>query len=446
MKEQRIRDPIHNLIKFSPSNEDDKILWALLQTSWMQRLRRIKQLGFSDFVYPGNSHTRFSHSLGALQIARRMLDVFERKGLLGEESGGETHPLMKRATLCAVLLHDVGHGPYSHVFENVLQSPGVKHKQTHEDYTKEIVSGDEEIKEILTAESESSEFFEKVSNFFRQESGNDQYSRIVSSQLDADRLDFLIRDRYFCGAQFGAIDLEWLLDSIVIEKIPHPEDREVNPYTFCFSEKGKTVAEDFVMAYVNMYQNVYYHKAVDAVEMMVIEILKETYKTENKKTWRQDDPLGAYFSSESEEDRLRLYKNLDDSSVIEAIKWASDTPKLGEAHEFSERFLRRYILKSLVIRQDDTTRISDFQKRLEDKSIWYRRKVPKPKGFKEYLFPQGGYLKNLWIMKAGTPVTLHTESDIVKSVKEISDIRFYFKNDDDRDKAIKVGKEIGMQF
>ena len=86
MKEQRIRDPIHNLIKFSPVDENDKVLWQLLQTSWMQRLRRIKQLGFSDFVFPGASHTRFSHSLGALQIARRMLDVFESKSLIGKET------------------------------------------------------------------------------------------------------------------------------------------------------------------------------------------------------------------------------------------------------------------------------------------------------------------------------------------------------------------------
>ncbi len=130
MRDQRIRDPIHNLIKFSSNIQDDEILWHLLQTSPLQRLRRIKQLGFSDFVYPGASHTRFSHSVGTMQMARRMLEILRRnKGLTQNEDS----PLWHRATLCAALLHDVGHGPYSHAFEEVSKELGITTR--HEEYT-----------------------------------------------------------------------------------------------------------------------------------------------------------------------------------------------------------------------------------------------------------------------------------------------------------------------
>lgn len=450
-REQRIRDPVHNLIKFSPSSEDDEVLWDLLQTSWMQRLRRIKQLGFSDFVFPGAGHTRFSHSLGALQMARRMLDVFESKGLIDGKSD-EEHRLMKKATLCAVLLHDVGHGPYSHVFESVSHvfedvSKALGKKQTHEGYTRQILS-DGEIKRILTSQPNSPELHCRVINFFDQESGSDQYSRIVSSQLDADRLDFLIRDRYFCGVQFGAIDLEWLLDSIEIETIRDPENSDVSPYTFCFSEKGKTVAEDFVMAYVNMYRNVYYHKAVDALETMVVEILKGIYGQGNQNKWRENDPLAEYFHSDPSDpkDELDKYGRLDDSSVIEAIKWASCERGLGEAHELSKRFFERDIFKAMTIHPEDYTKIYELETGLEEKGIWYKSKKSKPKGFKEYPFGEEGYLKNLWIMKSGKPVTLHRESDIVRMVKENPPVRFYFKNAEDCCKAVEMGKNMGMKL
>jgi HD superfamily phosphohydrolase len=116
MKDQRIRDPIHNLIAFSTKVPDDEVLWELLQSAPIQRLRRIKQLGFSEFVYPGATHSRFSHVLGAMQMARRMLDVFERNNIFANK---RDHRHQRRATLAAALLHDVGHGPYSHVFEEV---------------------------------------------------------------------------------------------------------------------------------------------------------------------------------------------------------------------------------------------------------------------------------------------------------------------------------------
>lgn len=192
-RDQRVRDPVHNLIKFSAQLDIDHILWELIETRTFQRLRRIKQLGFSEFVYPGASHTRFSHSLGALQTARYMLDALERNGLIHEKE--DQHKHWKNATLCATLLHDIGHGPYSHVFEEVASSLGIS--KAHEEYTEELINS-EEISQIIC--SHSNDLYQKTKFFFSTEPGSNQYSRIVSSQLDADRLDFLVRDRYHTRA------------------------------------------------------------------------------------------------------------------------------------------------------------------------------------------------------------------------------------------------------
>ena len=130
VNDQRIRDPIHNLIKFSADSEDDQVLWELIQSRPIQRLRRIKQLGFSDFVYPGASHSRLSHSLGALEMARRMLSVLTKNQVIRSEDS--EFKLWHRATLCAALLHDVGHGPFSHVFESLSKKLGIETRvRTH---------------------------------------------------------------------------------------------------------------------------------------------------------------------------------------------------------------------------------------------------------------------------------------------------------------------------
>src|SRR6516225_5324119 len=105
--EERIRCPVHDLISFKKQRSEDVVLWKLLQTPALQRLRRIKQLGFSEFVYPGATHTRLSHVLGAMQMARRMLDVLQRNNAFGEVENFEPQ---RSATLAAALLHDVGHG------------------------------------------------------------------------------------------------------------------------------------------------------------------------------------------------------------------------------------------------------------------------------------------------------------------------------------------------
>ncbi|MBV8567087.1 MAG: HD domain-containing protein, partial [Methylobacteriaceae bacterium] len=206
--EERIRCPVHDLISFKRSRADDALLWELIQSRPIQRLRRIKQLGFSEFVYPGATHSRFSHSLGAMQMARRMIDVLSRNQSF-DTSGDHD----KTATLVAALLHDIGHGPYSHVFEDILDHFGIK--RNHEAFTLALIEGTE-IKDKLTAAG----LYEKTINLFTKEPGYNVFNAIISSQLDCDRLDFLCRDRYHTGIRSAALDLEWLFDSLRIEEVP----------------------------------------------------------------------------------------------------------------------------------------------------------------------------------------------------------------------------------
>lgn len=233
MKPQRIRDPIHDLISFAPST--DEFIWKLVDTSPVQRLRRVRQLGFSEFVYPGATHTRFSHVLGAMQMARRMLATFERTDAI--DPSQPEHQIKKKATIAAALLHDVGHGPYSHVFEELCENFEIQ--KPHEEWTSEIFRSSP-INEILAAEG----IFDEVISFFETDKTYTPYSAIISSQMDCDRLGFLCRDRYFCGLRSSYIDLEWLFDSLLIEKVIVDVEKDVEEYSFVVHPKGLRVVEE----------------------------------------------------------------------------------------------------------------------------------------------------------------------------------------------------------
>jgi HD superfamily phosphohydrolase len=196
-EEERIRCPVHDLISFKKSRKEDELLWDLLQTPIVQRLRRIKQLGFSEFVYPGATHSRLSHVLGAMQMARRMLDVFQRNDVFVEVENLE---IEKTATLAAALLHDIGHGPYSHVFEEVCDEFLAK---AHESYTLEFLDHPS-----IKPKLEDAGVYDLTKRFFTTEPGYSAFNAIISSQMDCDRLDFLCRDRYHTGIRSATIDLE----------------------------------------------------------------------------------------------------------------------------------------------------------------------------------------------------------------------------------------------
>jgi HD domain len=185
-KKQRIRDPVHNLIEFR-AEEFENSLWRALETRPFQRLRRVKQLGFSDFVYPGAGHSRFAHSIGVFHTARQLMKV------INDHLGQHFELSKARVALAAALVHDLGHGPFSHAFEDVGRRLGLK------------MADHEHVSDLLIRQSEVSEalrplgsgFANDVADLIKSSGPGNMYSAVVSSQFDADRLDYSSAEKIF---------------------------------------------------------------------------------------------------------------------------------------------------------------------------------------------------------------------------------------------------------
>lgn len=178
---KRLRDPVHGLIVFDENEPIDMLAWKLIDTPEFQRLRRIRQLGVSEFTFPGAVHTRFAHSIGVFHTARALVKILDREMKRNEQ---ELKLPMAEVVLIASLLHDLGHGPFSHTFEGVQESRGVKKR--HETWTADIIrhpSG--EIYRLL--EKHRSGFADQVAELLEKEDPEDIYHAIVSSSFDADK-------------------------------------------------------------------------------------------------------------------------------------------------------------------------------------------------------------------------------------------------------------------
>ncbi|HEY1781301.1 MAG TPA: HD domain-containing protein [Roseiarcus sp.] len=399
----------------------------------MQRLRRIKQLGFSEFVYPSATHTRFSHVVGALQMARRMLQVLQRNQSLGDS---EDTKLDITATLAAALLHDIGHGPYSHVFEEISEHFQIT--DSHEDYTKALIES-EEIAGILRNYG----VFERIKRFFDKEPGYSVFNAVISSQMDCDRLDFLCRDRYHTGIRSATIDLEWLFDSLVIDKVEKDDRGEVKEYSFVFKEKGLVVVEEFVLAYISMYRNVYFHKATRAVQHLVRDMLIDLVDHHSDESQVKDLPIVQYFLKKIDpiNDKLNLYLELDDLSIIELMK-ISARNHWGLASDLARRFFARDLYKCFELQNTEggnvpRRKLERFRGALRENGIYFVEDILAHRSYKQYAVTDANFLKNILVSKDHEIEPLGSISDILKvPPKRIA--RIYFRTSADRDAAIAL--------
>jgi len=425
--EERIRCPVHDLISFKKQRSEDVVLWKLLQTPALQRLRRIKQLGFSEFVYPGATHTRLSHVLGAMQMARRMLDVLQRNNAFGEVENFEPQ---RSATLAAALLHDVGHGPYSHVFEEVCEALGIEKK--HETYTLEFIEA-EPIRSLLVYAG----IFEETKRFFTEEPGSAVFNSIISSQLDCDRLDFLVRDRYHTGIRAANIDLAWLFDSLNIEKVVVDDDG-ASAYSFVFSEKGKAVAEEFVLAYMKMYHSVYFHKTTRGIQHLVRDMLVEVIQNHHGEPEIRNLPLIKFFKESQSLDRYQL---LDDSSVL-AIAHVAAEGSWGLASALAKRFLDRDTYKCFELPSTATGNIGRnkllrFRHALLEREIYFVEDKLSHRSYKQHAVTDESFLKNILIKINGEHESLGSVSSILTTpVTRVA--RVYFRSREDCDEAKRI--------
>ena len=274
VKSQRVRDPVHNLIEFG-TDQFEHTLWRVIQTPPFQRLRRIRQLGFSEFVFPGATHTRFAHSIGVFHVARELMRLIRRYI--------EAHPprqfgeYQAKVALAAALVHDVGHGMFSHSFESVGKSLNIAMAK-HENVSEAIIR-DSEIADALNSELGSGFASDVAKLIGRKEPGN-LYDSVVSSQFDADRLDYMQRDRLMTGVQSSGIDLTWLLANLEIGSVHTGADDETTGEveTLVLGPKATQTAESYVLSLFHLYPNVYLHKTTRGAEAIFGALMRRLLK------------------------------------------------------------------------------------------------------------------------------------------------------------------------
>jgi uncharacterized protein len=349
VRQQRLRDPVHGLIVFADEGRHarrDQAAWALLNTPEFQRLRRIRQLGLTEFVFPGATHTRFAHSIGVFHTARMLVGILQK--LLPD---AEFDPARADLAVLAALLHDLGHGPFSHAFEVVQKERG--HEKSHETWTADIINNrDGSVRPIL--ERFHRGIAKEIAELITAEVPQDIYHAIVSSSFDADRLDYLRRDRLMTGSGAGAIDFDWLLDNLRIAEIRRGGDDDVESepiVTFCLDEKALQAAESFLIARYHLFEQVYLHKTTRGMEAMLRALLAKVTDVANSGNLQQiglgpSDPLARFFSEGGE--TVRNYLELDDFAVWTAIGCMA---RGGDpsARELACRLRERRLYKALDI-------------------------------------------------------------------------------------------------
>jgi uncharacterized protein len=358
-KPQRIRDPLHNLIEFR-ADQFERVMWQVIQTPPFQRLRRVRQLGFSEFVYPGATHTRFAHSVGVFHSARQLMRIIEEH--LGQQNYLEHQA---RVALAASLVHDVGHGMFSHAFEDVGKTLGLKLAE-HENVSVSLIR-DSEISEVFT--ELGSGFANDVAEVIGRGRPGNLYDAVVSSQFDADRLDYMQRDRLMSGVQNSGIDLVWLMANLEIGKLPVGVDEEQvgSIDTFVLGPKATHAAEAYVLALFQLYPTVYFHKATRAAEKTfsalmarIIGLIREGHV---EKTGLSDyHPISCFAR---DPDKLGYIVNLDDTVFWGALPMLVDAAD-SAIQKLASRLRERRLLKCIDIREQLVSELGIVPKVPED--------------------------------------------------------------------------------
>jgi uncharacterized protein len=306
-KPRRIRDPVHDLIPFGV-DRFEQMAWKLLELPEFQRLRRIKQLGFSELVFPGATHTRFAHSIGVFHTARQLA------GRIQSQLDVNYNLDRAQVAMAAALVHDVGHGPFSHAFE--AATSGLSGKKHHEEWTAEIVTGKTGVNRVL--EGFRTGFSAEVANLILADTPADIYASIVSSQFDADRLDYVRRDRMMAGVIHGGFDFSWLLANLEVGPVPLTQDDETigQVDALILSNKALQAAESYVLGLFHLYFTVYFHKTTRGAEKMLTAMLRRIAELIQDNSGHltglsRSHPLYAFLETGS----LSSYLWLDDTCI-----------------------------------------------------------------------------------------------------------------------------------
>lgn len=331
-----LNDPIYGFISI-PS----ELIFDLIEHPYFQRLRRITQLGLTYLVYPGAYHTRFHHAIGAMHLMQRAVGVLRSKGheITNEE---------EEAVYVAILLHDIGHGPFSHALEHTLVR-NVDHEQLS----------------TLFMERLNQEFDGKLTlaiQIFRNQYTKRYLYELISSQLDMDRLDYLRRDSFYTGVTEGAINSERLLTMLNVA-----DDRLV------VDAKGIYSVEKFIVARSLMYWQVYLHKTVLSAEFMLVNVLQRAKElssegveipgTQGLRTFLYEDPTWEDFNSSTT--LLDTFAHLDDADIMAAIKdWCNHEDRV--LSDLSRRLVNRRLFKIELQKEElDSDYVDDIRQKIQ---------------------------------------------------------------------------------
>jgi uncharacterized protein len=344
LPERIYRDSVHNIIRLRMDTDEGALIAALVDSVEFQRLRRIRQLGLAHFAYQAAEHSRFTHSLGAFHLATRTLAKLRINYSIAEDD--------QTAVRVAALLHDTGHGPFSHVIEPVL---GFHHEQ----FTVEtMLSGETEVGRLLR--EYSAELPERVAAIIRGTFRPMALAQLVSSQLDVDRMDYLLRDSLMTGVKYGIYDLEWIIKSLEINET---DDQ------LYVSARGLYAVEDYLQARYYMFRQVYFHRTLRAAESVLHAILRRAFAlfAQGRDVWHQ---TASSFEKVLRGVKLSLAEHLmlDDSDVLYHIKqWQHAEDKI--LADLSRRFLNRRLFKAfdLDMPEEEKERfLTDSRKVVED--------------------------------------------------------------------------------
>ncbi len=310
-EEKVFKDPVHRYIHVR-----DRLIWELIGTSEFQRLRRIRQLGTTYLTFHGAEHSRFNHSLGVYEIVRRIIDdVFRNRPEWDDDE--------RLLCLCAALLHDLGHGPFSHSFEKVFHLD-------HEEFTQAIILGNTEVNRVL--KKAGADFPKKVAEVIAKTYKNKLVVSLISSQIDADRMDYLQRDAYYTGVSYGHFDMERIL------RVMRPQEDQA-----VIKHSGMHAVEDYIMSRYQMYWQIYFHPVTRSAEVILTKILHRA-KELHQKSYDFRQPPVHFYSIFKDEISLEEYLRLDESVVMFYFQaWQDEEDNI--LADLCRRFMNRNLFK-----------------------------------------------------------------------------------------------------
>lgn len=433
------RDPVHLQIRYdavdltkslpADADSDKRISWLvrkLVDCREFQRLRHIRQNGLANLVFHGAEHSRFSHSMGAAYLAREMFTRIERNCDIPHD------PDSKVTTSVAALLHDIGHGPFSHTIEEILKTAGIDFD--HEAMTERLLEEDNsEINQLLKSVDQSlpKQITYYISKKRRRQANLEErwHYRLVSSQLDADRLDYLLRDALFAGIK-GGFDLSRLLDSL--QQLDHKR--------IAVDRRSFVAVEAYLVMLDQMYRAVYYHHTIRAATVLLSSTIRrafELYRSGDKSIFPSADRIGTHplqaLVDQGQKIDLRQYVRLGEFQVWALIELWENHPD-DVLKELASRLLRRDLFKTIDVDAAQHKRLTQVMERAKeltksalphvtDKTIDYYVSLDEPDrtSYKRFDWRSEYPDESIWLVGEGrdpTPIDDNAQSKIVAALKD----------------------------